>query len=171
LGGLENVAASDSNFNNCSCRAISFAYKAWKVAETVHDSNDTIHLFDDQRLLENFIFNHTIDRVTPDYDKLCPNFLYKLDEAIKHTFNRSTQMAGIPMSTHLRTWYRAPNPAMNIPRQNEDLLIDYVYSDVSAINDGSTGGAQVFFGRATHVGDVYGMKSEAHFSNALQENI
>jgi hypothetical protein len=79
-------------------------------------------------------------------------------------------MAGIPMGTHLCTWYHAPNPAMNISSQNEDLLTDYMYSDVSAINDGSTG-AQVFFGRTTHVGDVYGMKSEAHFSNALQENI
>jgi hypothetical protein len=129
-----------------------------------------VHLFDDQRLLEYFIFNHTVDKLTPDYDKLHPNFLYKSDNVIKHTFDRSTQMARIPMSTHLRASYRAPNPAMNIPRRNKDILTDYVYSDVSAIDDGSTG-AQVFFGRTTHVGDVYGMKSESHFPNVLQENI
>jgi hypothetical protein len=40
---------------------------------------------------------------------------------------------------------------MNIPRRNEDILTDYVYSDVSAIDDGSTG-AQVFFGRASRKG-------------------
>jgi hypothetical protein len=136
-----------------------------------HDSDNPVHLFDDQRLLEYFIFNHTVNKGTPDYDKLRPKFLYKSDDVIKHTFDRSTQMARIPMSTHLRTWYCAPNPAMNIPRRNEDILTaDYVYSDISAIDDGSTG-AQVFFGRTTHVGDVYGMKSESHFPNVLQENI
>jgi hypothetical protein len=137
----------------------------------VHDSNNPVHLLDDQRLLDYFIFNHTIDSVLPaDYDKLRPNFLYKSDEVIKHMFGQSTQMARVPISTHLRTWYRAPNPAMNIPHRNEDLLTDHVYSNVSTIDDGSTG-AQVFFGCTTHVGDIYGMKSESHFPNALQENI
>jgi hypothetical protein len=59
---------------------------------------------------------------------------------------------------------------MNIPSRNEDLLTNYVYSNISGIDDGRTG-AQVFFGRTTHVGDVYGMKSESHFPNVLQENI
>ncbi|KAG7345262.1 reverse transcriptase RNA-dependent DNA polymerase [Nitzschia inconspicua] len=80
------------------------------------------------------------------------------------------QMARIPVGHHLRTWLRSPNPAMNIPRRNEDLLTDYVYSDVPAIDDGSTG-AQVFFGRDTHVCYIYDLKSESHFPNALQENI
>jgi hypothetical protein len=111
-----------------------------------------------------------VDPKEPDYDALRPNFLYKSDETIKKTFERSTQMARIPMSQHLPTWYRAPNPAMNIPRRNEDLLTDYIYSNVSAIDDGSTG-AQVFFGRDSHVGNVYGLKSEGHFPNTLQENI
>jgi hypothetical protein len=111
-----------------------------------------------------------VDPKEPDYDALRPNFLYKSDETIKKTFEHSTQMACIPMSQHLHTWYRAPNPAMNIPCQNEDLLTDYIYSDVPAINDGSTG-AQVFFGLDTHVGNVYGLKSKGHFPNALQENI
>jgi hypothetical protein len=136
----------------------------------VHDSSTPIQLFDDFKLLEYFLFNHTVDPKEPDYDALRPNFLYKSDETIKKTFERSTQMPRIPMSQHLRTWYRAPNPAMNIPHRNEDLLTDYIYSDVPAIDDGSTG-AQVFFGRDTHVGDVYGLKSKGHFPNALQENI
>jgi hypothetical protein len=96
-----------------------------------HDSNNPVHLFDDQRLLD---FNHTVDPVLLDYDKLCPNFLYKSDEVIKHMFDWSTQMAHVPMSTHLRTWYRTPNPAMNIPCRNEDLLTNYVYSNFSALD-------------------------------------
>jgi hypothetical protein len=140
------------------------------LSGVAHNSDNPVHLFDDQQLLEYFIFNHTVNKVTPDYDKLRPNFIYKSNDVIKHTFDRSTQMARIPVSTHLCTWYHAPNPAMNIPRRNEDILTDYVYSDVSAIDDGSTG-AQVFFGRTTHVGNVYGMKSESHFPNVLQENI
>ncbi|KAG7344871.1 reverse transcriptase RNA-dependent DNA polymerase [Nitzschia inconspicua] len=125
---------------------------------------------DDARLFDFFSFSHNVSPKPPDFDRLRPNFLYKSDEVIQKTFERSTQMARIPMSHHLRTWYRSPNPAMNVPRRNEDLLTDYVYSDVPAIDDGSTG-AQVFFGRDTHVCDVYGLKSESHFPNALQENI
>jgi hypothetical protein len=74
------------------------------------------------------------------------------------------------MSSHLRTWYKAPNPALNIPRHHEDLLSDCIYSDVPAI-DGGEPCAQVFFGRRTHVGDAYKMKSESEFPNTLQRNI
>jgi hypothetical protein len=124
------------------------------LAGVVHDSSTPTQLLDDFKLQEYFLFNHAVDPKEPDYDVLHPNFLYKSDETIKKTFERSTQMARIPMSQQLR-----------IPRRNEDLLTDYVYSDVPAIDDGSTG-AQVFFGRDTHVGDVYGLKSEGHFPNA-----
>ena len=133
----------------------------------VHDS---VELLDNHKLLEYFSFNNMVEKRDPDFDKLRPNFLYKSDDIIRKTFENTTQMARIPMSTHLRTWYKAPNPAMNTPRRNEDLLTDYVYSSEPAIDDGSTG-AQVFFGKDTHVGDVYGLKSEGHFPNALQENI
>jgi hypothetical protein len=78
----------------------------------VHDSSTPTQLFGDFKLLEYFLFNHTVDPKEPDYDALRPNFLYKSDEIIKKTFERSTQMARIPMSQHLRTWYRAPNSSL-----------------------------------------------------------
>jgi hypothetical protein len=51
-----------------------------------------------------------------DFERLRPNFLFQSDEVIRQTFRNSTQMARIPMSSHLRMWYKAPNPALNVPR-------------------------------------------------------
>jgi hypothetical protein len=61
-------------------------------------------------------------------------------------------------------WYKAPNPAFN------GLLSNCIYSDIPTIDGGETC-AQVFFGRRTHVGDAYKMKSESEFPNTLQRNI
>jgi hypothetical protein len=129
-----------------------------------------VMLLDSIPLLEYFTFNHGVESCPIDFERLRPNFLFQSDEVIRKTFQNSTQMARIPMSSHLRTWYKAPNPALNIPRCHEDLLSDCIYSDVPAIDGGETC-AQVFFGRHTHVGDAYKMKSESEFPNTLQRNI
>jgi hypothetical protein len=129
-----------------------------------------VRLLDNIPLLEYFTFNHNVESRPIDFERLHPNFLFQSDEVIRQTFQNSTQMARIPMSSHLRTWYKAPNPALNVPRRHEDLLSDCIYSDVPAIDGGETC-AQVFFGRRTHVGDAYKMKSESEFPNTLQRNI
>jgi hypothetical protein len=121
-------------------------------------------------LLEYFTFNHGVTHRPIDFERLRPNFLFQSDEVIRKTFQHSTQMARIPMSSHLRTWYKAPNPALNVPCPHEDLLSDCIYSDIPAIDGGKTC-AQVFFGRRTRVGDAYKMKSKSEFPNTLQCNI
>jgi hypothetical protein len=79
-------------------------------------------------------------------------------------------MARIPMSNVLRTWFKSPNPAINVPRRNEDLATDTFYSDTSAVDDGATMG-QFFCGTTTLVCDVYGMKTEKQFPDTLEDNI
>jgi hypothetical protein len=74
------------------------------------------------------------------------------------------------MSNVLRTWFKSPNPAINVPRGNEDLATDTFYSDTPTVDDGSTMG-QFFCGTTTLVCDVYGMKTEKQFPDTLEDNI
>ena len=48
--------------------------------------------------------------------------------------------------------------------------MDTVYSDVAAIDDGSTC-AQIYVGTKSTVTDVYGMRTEKQLVNTLEDNI
>ena len=74
------------------------------------------------------------------------------------------------MSTVLKKHYKSPNPALNVHCCNEPIATDTVYSDTPAIDSGSTS-AQIFIGTKTLLSDVYGMKSDKHFINMLEDNI
>jgi hypothetical protein len=74
-----------------------------------------VRLLDNIPLLEYFKFNHNVESRPIDFERLRPNFLFQSDEVIRKTFQNSTQMARIPMSSHLRTWYKAPNSSLNVP--------------------------------------------------------
>jgi hypothetical protein len=49
-------------------------------------------------------------------------------------------------------------PHLNVPRRDEDLLTDVVYSATPAVDDGSTSAA-IYSGKKSHVLDVDGMKT------------
>ena len=106
----------------------------------------------------------------PNYETMRPLFAWLPVSIIKETFARTTQMARMPMSETLRNFFRSPYPAMNIPRRNEPVATDTIYSDTPAVDDGACS-AQIFFGTKTTVTDVYGMKTDKQFVNTLEDVI
>jgi hypothetical protein len=92
---------------------------------------------------------------------------------IKRTFEATTQLGthGAVQGINLRDRILSPNPVLNIPRHNEDVATDTVYSNVPAIDDGSTA-AQFFIGRQSHYRSILPMgHSDKHFAPALMDVI
>jgi hypothetical protein len=75
-------------------------------------------------------------------------------DAIKKTFEHTTQLARMPMSTILKKRYKSPNPALNVRPRDKPVATDTIYSDTPAIDCGITS-AQLFVGTKTHTADVY----------------
>jgi hypothetical protein len=91
-------------------------------------------------------------------------------DAIKKTFEHTTQLARMPMSTTLKKRYKSPNPALNVRPCDEPVATDTIYSDTPAIDCGITS-ARLFVGTKTHTADVYPIKSDKQFVNTLLDNI
>ena len=72
----------------------------------------------------------------------------------------------LPFRKHFRSHF----PALNVPRRNELVATDTVYSNTPAVDSGTTS-AQVFVGTQTLVTDVHGMKSDKEFVSTLEDNI
>jgi hypothetical protein len=106
----------------------------------------------------------------PDYGQLRPCFGWLPIDTIKKTFEHTTQLARMPMSTILKKQYKSPNPALNVHPHDEPVATDTVYSDTLAIDCGVTS-AQLFVGTKTHTADVYPIKSDKQFVNTLLDNI
>jgi hypothetical protein len=106
----------------------------------------------------------------PDYGQLRPCLGWLPVDAIKKMFKRTTQLAGMPMSTILKKRYKSPNPALNMCPRDEPVATDTIYSDTPAIDCGVTS-AQLFVGTKTHTADVYSTKSAKQFVNMLLDNI
>jgi hypothetical protein len=70
----------------------------------------------------------------------------------------------------LKQHWRSRFPACNVKRRNELVATDTVFSDTPAVDCGVTT-AQIFVGRESLVADVYGLKSDKEFVNALEDNI
>jgi hypothetical protein len=121
-------------------------------------------------LLQYHVHERNIQRNDADFTALRPHFLWQSVDTIRRTFQATTQMARIPMSNVLCTWFKSPNPAINVPWCNEDLATDTFYSDTPAIDNGATMG-QFFCGTTTLACDVYGMKTEKQFPDTLEDNI
>jgi hypothetical protein len=106
----------------------------------------------------------------PDYGQLRPHLGWLPVDAIKKTFEHTTQLARMPMSTILKKRYKSPNPALNVRPRDEPVATDTIYSDTPAIDCGVTS-AQLFVGTKTHTADVYPIKSDKQFVNTLLDNI
>ena len=74
------------------------------------------------------------------------------------------------MSDKLKKMFKSPFPACNIPCQNKDVATDMVYLDTPAFCGDETF-AQTFVGHKTYLTDIYGLKSQKQFVNALQDQI
>ena len=84
-------------------------------------------------------------------------------EAIKRTFKATTQLGRISAcpSFTLRHRLKSPNPALSIPRRNEDVATDTIYGPrgVPAVDDGSTAASSSLEGsRCTDQSDHVDMR-------------
>lgn len=113
---------------------------------------------------------HVATSHTSDPAALRPFFAFLPVEVVARTLAATTQLARVPTGETMKRFYRSPYPALNVPRRDEDLLTDVIYSDTPAIDDGSTSAA-VFSGKKSHVMDVYGMKTDKQFVNTLEDVI
>ena len=76
----------------------------------------------------------------------------------------------IPHHDYLKKHFKSRHPVFNIPRRNESVATDTIFSDTPALSDGSTM-AQFFVSKDTLVCDAYGIKSQKQFINMLYHNI
>jgi hypothetical protein len=106
----------------------------------------------------------------PDYGQLHPRLGWLPIDTIKKTFERTTQLACMPMSTMLKKQYKSPNPALNVRPRDEPGATDTIYSDTLAIDCGIIS-AQLFVGTKTHTADVYPIKSDKQLVKTLLDNI
>jgi hypothetical protein len=72
----------------------------------------------------------------PDYGQLRPRLGWLPIDAIKKTFEHTTQLTRMPLSTILKKQYKSPNPALNMCPRDEPVATDTIYSDTPAIDCG-----------------------------------
>ncbi|KAL7580569.1 hypothetical protein ACA910_003691 [Epithemia clementina (nom. ined.)] len=116
------------------------------------------------------ISKHDFIKEPPNYRALRPYFGWVNEDTIKATFEQTTQWGAqitrFPMRKHLKSRF----PALNIPRREEAVATDTIFSDTPAVDSGVTM-AQVFVGKDSLVADVHPLKSMKQFVNTLEDNI
>ena len=70
----------------------------------------------------------------------------------------------------MRKHFKSRFAAFNIPRRSEEVPTDTIFSDTPAIDSGFTM-AQIVVGKRTLITDVYPLKSQKQFVNALEDKI
>ena len=114
---------------------------------------------------------HDSNPAEEEWKTLRPYFGWQSEQVIKNTYKVTSRFGGtIPQHDYLKKHFKSMNPVFNIPRRNEPVATDTIFSDTPAINDGSTM-AQFFVGRDTVVCDAYGIKTQKQFINTLYDNI
>ena len=94
-------------------------------------------------------------------------------QTIKKTLEATTQYGsrGALGGNTLRQQVQSSNPALNIPRRNEDVATDTLCSNTPAVDDGSTA-CQFFIGRISKFRTVVPLgKSDKNYPLALMEVI
>ena len=83
-------------------------------------------------------------------------------DIVKQTIDQTPQwgvaLDSVPMKRH----FKSRNPALNVPRRQEPVATDTIFSDTPAVDSGVKQ-AQVFVGRDSFMADVYPMKSGKQF--------
>ena len=106
------------------------------------------------------------------YEGLKDKFLYAPKETVEQTLSHTTQYGKKVLSgPGIKQTLHTVNPATNVLRRKEAVATDQIFSDTPAIDTGGIQSAQMFIGRETFVGDVYGVKTSGQFVNTLQDNI
>ena len=114
---------------------------------------------------------HDVSPEAPDYENFRPYFGWVNVDTVQKTMEQSTQWGvSIPNTFPMKKHLKSRNTALNIPRRNEAIGTDTVFSDTPAVDSGVKQ-APVFVGRDTLVADAYPMKSGKQFVNTLEDNI
>ena len=130
------------------------------------------------RMVNKLYFTHEaqVERRQMDFNRLKPNFGWLPIERIKRTLENTTQYARadtrIPMRKHFKTRF----PAANVPRWDETVATDMIFSDVPAHDDGIKGHggttiAQLFTGIKSLVTDLFPLKSKSDMVGAFEDLI
>ena len=114
-------------------------------------------------------YQHDVIHEAPDYEKF--NFGWVNVDTAQKTMEKSTQWGvSLPNTFPMKRRLKSRNPALNIPKRNEAVATDTVFSDTPAVDSGVKQ-VQVFVGRDTLVADAYPTKSGKQFVNTLEDNI
>jgi hypothetical protein len=70
----------------------------------------------------------------PNYGQLCPHLGWLPVDTIKKTFEHTTQLTRMPMSTILKKRYKSPNPALNVCPRDKPVATNTIYSDTPVID-------------------------------------
>ena len=92
---------------------------------------------------------------------------------IKRTFENTTQYGarGATVGPWLQHSVASPNPILNVPRRQEDVATDTIYSNTPAVDDGSTA-AQFYIGVTSKFRTVRPCgNSDAQFTQTLMDEI
>ena len=113
---------------------------------------------------------HAITPQPIDFEKLRPYLGWVNKHTIEKPFTKPLNRLLLPLGTPMRKHFKSRFPAINIPRQSEEVVTDTIFSDTPAINSGVTM-APIFVGKITLVTDIYPLKSQKQFVNTLEDNI
>ena len=169
--------ASDDNFDSYTQYPFDDTgnYKSREISELKFFDTNEFNPQDYDDIVDDMIFRHVMNvnlkQNEPNYEALQPNFGWAPLDVIKNTFKNTTQyVRSLHLYNDMRKHYKSRFPAFNVMRRNEAVATDTIFSDTSAIDDGSKC-AQFFVGRESLVSDVYGMKTDKEFVNTLEDNI
>ena len=82
---------------------------------------------------------HESNHAEQDWKSLRPYFGWQSEQIIQDTYKVTSRFGGtIPHHDYLRKHFKSRNPVFNIPRRNEPVATDTIFSDTPAINGGST---------------------------------
>ena len=116
-----------------------------------HRAIQTLNIFCDLPSLSSgepltHAYMHDSNPAEEDWKSLRPYFGWQSEQVIKNTYQVTSRFGGtIPQHDYLKKHFKSRNPVFNIPRRNEAVATDTIFSDTPAINDGSTM-AQFFIG-------------------------
>ena len=104
-----------------------------------------------------------------DPGKYLSNFGFVDEERVKKTLEKTTQLATNVLRLPLCRHFKSRFPQLNRPRIREEVSSDTLFSSVTGIGEETC--AQVFVGKKSLKGAVYGMATESQGHEALQNFI
>jgi len=121
--------------------------------------------------INNEVHQHIRSPRKEDYESYRDHFLGLPVSIIERTFKSTTQYdrSGWIEGKIFDTW-KSPFPALNIPRRNEPVATDTVFSDTPAIETGENE-AQFFVGVLTKFCTIHGLRGDTHFVDTLMDVI